>query len=653
MPPAARFRELLFQAATRAAGLFVLTLVAALVAVLVAQSLPVLLKAGEYQLFTSKEWVPKPPAGAPHVYGSLAFIYGTVVTSLIAMALAVPLGVASAAFLSEIASPGVRKVGAFLIELLAAIPSVVYGFWGLFFLAPAVQWAFNLFGGPNTGGSGILSAGVILAVMVLPYITAISFDVCQSVPRSQREGSLALGATRWQRIYSVVLPYARPGIVAASFLALGRALGETMAVTMLIGNKEEISLSPFALGDSIASRIANQLNEADEPDFRAALVALGLVLMLVTAVFNVSARLLLGQLVKARRVRPGPDAPPPPPANGGHRVVVDPNALPAVPPAVPVVSHAQAWNRIMTGVLAACLGLTVVPLFLIAGFILYRGSAALGPTLFLERGRQSLTDTQFEDYQRAKADGSALPLDELGRPVKRGGLGHAMLGSLMIVAMAAAFAVPLGLLAAVYLAEARNAPFAVAVRFVAELLGGVPSIVIGIFAYAILVGPSYEFLTGSARPLGFSGLAGAFALAVMMIPIVVRSAEESMKLVPDTLRQASFALGANRMQTTLRVVLPASLPAIVTGVFLAVGRIAGETAPLLLTAGNSDFWPGSPTRQTAFLPGYIYNYSRSSFADWQQQAWGGALVLLAVVMLLNVGVRLVAGKRLVAASRAD
>jgi phosphate transport system permease protein len=219
--------------------------------------------------------------------------------------------------------------------------------------------------------------------------------------------------------------------------------------------------------------------------------------------------------------------------------------------------------------------------------------------------------------------------------------------------------VPFGLLAAVYLAEARRSKVANAVRFVTELLGGVPSIVIGIFAYSVLVYPFWYH-----ENFGFNGWAGAFALAVMMIPIIVRSAEESMKLVPDTIRQASYALGASRMQTTLRVILPASLPAIVTGIFLAVGRIAGETAPLLLTAGQNDFWPVTldgtfpfvhprPAAQTPFLPGYIYNYSRSPYADWRDQAWGGAVVLLAVVMLLNVGIRLVAGKRVVAAARAD
>lgn len=618
-----RILEALFQGSTKLAGLFILSLVAGLVTVLTVLAWPALSSAGEYQLLTSTRWVPKPPGGGTPIFGSLAFVWGTVITSVIAMCFALPLGVATAAFLSEIAPAWIRKVGAFLVELLAAIPSVVYGFWGLFFLAPAIQWVFDRLGGPNTGGNGILAAGMILAIMILPYITAIAFDVCQAVPRSQREGALALGATRWQTIYQVVLPYARPGIVAASFLALGRALGETMAVTMLIGNRAEIDFSIFALGDSIASRIANQLNEADDPTFRSALVALGLVLLLVTATFNITARLLLARLDRAPRVR----TPIPEPTNTNTQENTE---LPAPPStSAPVRSHAQFWNRVMNGVLGLCFLMTIIPLFLILGYITYRGAMALDQTVFLERARP--------------------PYDPSDPLSKRGGLGHAMIGSLNIVSAAAAMAIPIGLLAAVWLVEARNSFMARIVRFLSELLGGVPSIVIGIFAYALLVAPSY----GTGKPLGFSGWAGSFALAVMMIPIVVRSAEESMKLVPDALRQASYALGANRMQTTLRVILPAALPAIITGVFLAIGRIAGETAPLILTAGNYDYWPRSMDRPTPFLPGYIYKYSLSQYDDWQRQAWAAAFVLLSVVMLLNVGIRLVAGKRLVAASRAD
>jgi phosphate transport system permease protein len=223
------------------------------------------------------------------------------------------------------------------------------------------------------------------------------------------------------------------------------------------------------------------------------------------------------------------------------------------------------------------------------------------------------------------------------------GLGHALLGSVLMVGTATLGAVPIGILGAIYLSEYRTSRLAPMIRFVAELLGGVPSIIIGVFAWAVLV-----------RPLSdYSGWAGSFALGVMMVPIVMRASEESLKLVPTSLRNASYALGASHWQTVVRVIVPAALPTIITGVFLAIARIAGETAPLLFTAWNSGFWPKSMSHRMPFLTYYIYNGATSDDADDRRLAWAGALVLLAVVMLLNVGIRLVTGKRQVSASRAD
>jgi phosphate transport system permease protein len=219
----------------------------------------------------------------------------------------------------------------------------------------------------------------------------------------------------------------------------------------------------------------------------------------------------------------------------------------------------------------------------------------------------------------------------------------------MLVGLATAFAVPVGVLAAVFLAEYRNYRMVAPIRFVAELLGGVPSIVIGIFGYAILVYPFW-----GNQQWGFSAWAGAFALAVMMLPVVIRAGEEAMRLVPNSLREASYALGASRKQTVLKVVLPAALPAIITGVMLAVGRVAGETAPLILTARGSQFMPRSPSDPTPSIPFYIYEFSKyAPGSDEIRMAWAAAFVLVLVVFLLNVGVRLIAGKRVVAAARAD
>jgi phosphate transport system permease protein len=596
---------------SQAAGVFVLSVAAALVAILVYQAWPALARYREFRVLTSSDWNPKEGE-----YGALLFIYGTLASSVIAMLVAVPLGVGAAAYLSEIAPPRVRRLCSFLLELLAAIPSVIFGFWALQFLARGVLApVYGFLGLTNTSGEGILAAGLVLAVMILPYITALSFDVCQAVPRSQREGSLALGATRWHTIWKVVLPYARPGIIAACFLALGRAIGETMAVTMVIGASQYLRFSPTATGDSIPSKIANRLHEtgAADVDERAVLISLGLLLLVITVLMNVGARALVGWASKPR-VRRG-------------RVTAVSEG-PAPDPAVVVVQAATArrraarTDRAMTAVLWACQILTVVPLFLILGYIAYKGAGNVTVAFF-----------------------TRLPNDDPP------GLYHALVGSATLVGLAAAFAIPIGLLAAVLLSEYQNNPLVAPVRFVAELLGGVPSIVVGVFAYALLVFPFW--LSPGQRGWGYSAWAGAFALGLMMLPVVIRSAEEAMRLVPRSLREASYALGASRRQTVLMVVIPAALPAIITGVPLAVGRIAGETAPLILTARGTQFLARSLSDPTPSLPYYVYDYATKPGEAQKNLAWAGAFVLVVVVVLLNVGTRLVAGKRVVAAARAD
>jgi phosphate transport system permease protein len=616
----------LFRLVCQGAAALILAVMAVLVGVLVWQSWLAIRTVG-FGFLTRKEWDP-----VHRVFGSLAFVYGTVVTSLIALVIAVPLGVGTAAFLSEIARGRLRQVATFFIEMLAAIPSVVYGFWGIYVLAPALQRLIAWLGGPNTGGFGILAAGLILSIMIVPYIAAISYDVCQAVPRSQREGSLALGATRWQTIRGVVLPYARPGIVGGCFLALGRALGETMAVTMLIGNRPEIALSPFALGDSIASVIANQYMEAPYDLYRSVLVALGLLLLLVTIVINSLARLLLWRVATrvrqaARRDaagRPGHNATAP---AAGAAAAAAAGVRQPLPPVHRGLLSARQVDRLMTGVLSLCMAAVMAVLLLILAYLVYKGAGSLTWSFFTE------------------LPGSAT------RP--GGGMANGLVGSFKIVGLATLFAVPVGLLAAIFLAEYRRNPLSSAVRFVGELLGGVPSIVIGIFAAALFAGAARWHKAAFGRELHFYGWAGVFALAVMMVPIVLRASEEAIRLVPQSLRNASYALGASHAQTVLRVTVPAALPAIITGVFLSVARIAGETAPLLLTAGFNRFWPDSLNDFTPTLPVYIFKYAGSAYPNLQRQAWAAAFVLMVVVIVLNFGIRFVTGKRVVLAGRAD
>ena len=237
------------------------------------------------------------------VYGALPFIVGTLGSSLIALLLATPIGLLTAIFLAELAPRRVAIPLTFVIELLAAIPSVVYGLWGVFVLGPFLQstveaWIVGslgwipIFAGPPFG-VGLFAAGVILTLMILPTIVAIARDVITSVPDAQREAMLALGATRWETITRSVLPYARSGIIGAIILGLGRALGETMAVTMVIGNRPEIPKTMFDSSQTIASQIATTFNEAGVGLQTSALIALGLVLLVITMSLNVLARLLV------------------------------------------------------------------------------------------------------------------------------------------------------------------------------------------------------------------------------------------------------------------------------------------------------------------------------------------------------------------------
>jgi phosphate transport system permease protein len=243
-------------------------------------------------------------------FGALPLIFGTLISSLIALVIAVPLAVGVAIFLTEFAPRAIRQPIGYVVELLAAVPSVVYGLWGIFFLIPvlrstvfpllqgALGW-LPLFKGPIYGPS-MLSAGMILAIMIMPYIMSVSREVLLAVPASQREAALALGATRWEAARSAVVPYARSGIAGAVILGLGRALGETMAVTMVIGNSHDIAASLFAPGYTMAAAIANEFAEAATDIHFASLTYVALVLFVVTIIVNGLARLLIWRVARGR-----------------------------------------------------------------------------------------------------------------------------------------------------------------------------------------------------------------------------------------------------------------------------------------------------------------------------------------------------------------
>ena len=304
LPPAASltrgrraWADSVFRVVLSLFGLSVIVLVGWMLVQLVAAAMPAITRFGPAFLWTTR-WDP-----VHEVFGGLTFAFGTVASSLLALIIGVPISLGVAIYLAEIAPAGVSTVLSFIVELLASIPSVILGLWGIFVMVPwlrkvvqpALGAAFGwmpLFSGPAYG-IGLLAGGMILAIMVIPIISSVSREVLKTVPLAQREGAYALGATRWETIRTAVLPYGRVGIIGAIILGLGRALGETMAVTMVIGNRPQVTTSLFQPAYTIAAALANEFSEATTPIYVSSLILLAVVLFVISLIVNAAARWLV------------------------------------------------------------------------------------------------------------------------------------------------------------------------------------------------------------------------------------------------------------------------------------------------------------------------------------------------------------------------
>lgn len=600
--------------------------IAYLIARTIAETRPAVAQIGLWDFLTGTEW--EPAIGA---YGALPAIYGTVVISAIAMAIAVPLAVAVAIATTVLLPRRMRGPVAGVIDLLAAIPSVVYGLWGLIVLVPAAKPVLEWIAGHNLGigafegpvlGQSLILAALVLAVMILPIITAVVREVLATVPVDQREAALALGATRWEMVRGAMLPWARSGIVGASALGLGRAVGETVAVALILGSQPTILESLLGPGQTLAGTIAFQYNGALDALHTSALVLMAVVLFFVAFVVNVFARLLVTRSVGRRRrgwsvgaqvakltavasqiagrVR-------------RRRVLM---ASPLKPrPARPALPDVGVGRRLRSSLAEMAIGVSlmiaIVPLVLVIGYAVAKGSGAISLDFFTSDGEP----------------------DVVGN-----GISHALVGTLIMMGIAMAVAVPLGLLTALFIRECLSqGPL---LRRVAAWLGvfvdvllGVPSIVAG-----LVIALTVVLAMGS-----FSALAGGLALAVVMFPIVVRSTDEILRLVPGPQVEAALALGAPRWRATWSVVLPVAAPGILTGIMIALARVSGETAPLILTASGAQFISWDVGAEMTALPLYIFNGTiNSTVPIAQEHAWGAALVLVGLVLFLNLAARLIA-----------
>jgi len=584
------------------------------------------------------------------IYGALPFIYGTVVTSILALLISAPIGVGCAAFMSEICPKKLSNFLSFFIELLAAVPSIIYGLWGFLILCPFLQVHINgwlstkfasipLFGGPPIM-TNMLAAGIVLAIMVLPFIASISFQILRSIPRGQRDAAIGLGATKWETIKEVILPEAKSGITGAVILAFGRAVGETMAVVLVIGNTVQIKESLLLPAYTMPSLLANQSNEAfNQPLQRSALLEIALLLFAITLVVNGLARYLLlsSQKILAAKKSTSNSVLKHEKLQKFYRILVwlvvallvisftqadlkarGIKALLGMGPftAIAILAgfiisdrmrssvHLELWRnwvgKAWSAILSACTILALLALGSLFFFVATKGFHGLNMNLFTK-----------------------LPGDPTDATT---GIKNSIVGTLVLIAIAGGIGTPIGLLGGIYLSEFAQGTVGHFVRFCADVLNGIPSVVVGLFAYAAFVLPTGKF----------SAWAGGGALAIMMIPTVVRTTEEMLKLVPQEFRDASLGLGSTKVQTICHVVIPSAMRGIATGVMLAVARIAGETAPLLFTAFGNDQLVVNPNKPISSLTLVIYKYAQSAYDVWISQAWAGALILLAIILVLSV-----------------
>jgi phosphate transport system permease protein len=595
---------------------------------------------GVWGFLTGAEWVPTPATGDA-LFGALPFIYGTLMTSILALILAVPAAIGIALATVVLLPKKLRGPVGAMINLLAAVPSVIFGLWGVTvlvpFLKPALEWLADNFGGlsifgwhpfagPVTSGSYLISA-LVLAIMVLPIITAIVREVLLTVPRDQQEAAYALGSTRWEMVRHSMLPWARSGIVGASALGLGRAVGETIAIALLLGNTPGIFTPLVGPGSTLASIIALQTGEASGLQL-SALTALAVVLFVLAFGINAVARGIVRRSEGGKSSKGGLVARAVTGISGlfdrGSKDVavesrtVSPEATPTPPPAPrepAVITGSASLSRsrrvrsgLGEGVVWFSLAFGMVPLILVIWQMLRLGLPAISGSFFTE-----LPPTDPSSFS--------------------GGISNALVGTLILMGIATLIAAPLGILTALFIRDVAkpgtwSGKVGNAVGFVVDILLGVPSIVVGLIVYLGVV-----IVVGH-----FSAWAGGLALAIIMFPVVVRASDEVLALVPQAQKEAAMALGAPKWRTTMAVVLPAALPGIITGVLLGVARAGGETAPLLFTSLGNQFFSTDLNEPIAAIPQLIYERTiQVSTPASLELAWGAALVLVAIIFILNLG----------------
>ena len=548
--------------------------VIAIFAFLIAESVPAFRKIGFFRFIFGTTWNPvaadnydKPLEGT---YGVFKMVVGTLVATCGSVAFGGILGFFTAVFISKFCPVRVKRVFTSIIHLLAGIPSVIFGFFGMKVLLPMLG-VFS----SNGSGSGVLAVSLVLGLMILPTVVTLSKTSVDAVPQSYYEGARALGATHEQAVFTAVVPAAKSGIVASVILGIGRSIGETMAVIMVAGNKVNYPQGLFHSFRVLTANIVMEMGYAGEVQL-GALIATGVVLLIFILIVNVLLGLVTGRKKKDKDGKK-------------HEFAAFDKFLYKI--------KIERVGKIFSTV---CASIAAISLLSIICFVSIKGIPHLSTQLL------------FGKYEMAGAI-SIFP---------------SIVATLMTIVLSLIIAVPIGVATAVFLNEytKKNSKIVRVIRSAIDILSGIPSIVYALFGMVTFVA-----FFGQKT----SVLAGGFTIAIMLLPTVVRSTEESLRSVSDGLREGSLALGAGKVRTIFKIVLPSALPGIMSAIILAMGRVVSESAPFMYTMGST-IMPMPKSYMSSGTTLAVALYKLAGEGRYTDEAYATAFVLLVIVLALNI-----------------
>jgi len=599
-------------------------------------SLDAVKEIGLWEFLTGDSWSPQ-SGGA---YGASSLIVGTFLVTGGAILFALPVGLGIAIYINDVASPRMKNILKPACELFAGIPSVIYGFLGLVVLVPLLT---DIFPDHLYYGTSWLAGSLVLGVMALPTIVSVSQDALAAVPRSYREASMAMGATKWETTRKVAIHSAMSGISAAAILGIGRALGETMAVMMVCGNAAmfpEPLWNIFDMVRTMTSTIALEITDVSPGDIQfSALFLLAMILMVMVLFVNLAAR----RIVRRTKIRMGAAER----TAGEHRIRNMTRHL-----AEPLERYKEPMTAAAAYAAAFALVFMMSSLFIGTYGGIAAGALSAAAVFITKRiskiiGRRYVQKFVYSSMGAVVAAALAVlavlmgiiivkgmpamsfdfifdPPSSAGRA---GGIWPAIVGTIELMGGAALISFPMGICSGIYLAEyAKDTRFVRVVRQAIDSLNGTPSIIFGMFGMSLFV-----IMFG----WGYCLLAGCMTLSLMILPTIIKTTEEAVSAVPKELSEASAAMGASRWQTISKVVLPAAMGGVMTGFILSIGRAIGETAPIMLTAVVAFKTAAgvSPLEPIMALPYHLY-YLTSEVPGSSTMQYGTALVLMMIVITI-------------------